>query len=118
MFIVIVLLVGRGEMESDMKLGSTVWIEHTDDGDIYFKVKMILERQPGSVEICRVCHRGQLDLTGHLIQRGMLDDKVYAVTHCLHCCAITVFVYHVEVGHVVLPEPGNCEDESGKPTQV
>lgn len=99
--------------ERDLQLGSTVWIEHKNTGDIYFKVKLILERQPGAVEVCRVCHRGQLGLMGHLIQTGILDDKVYAVTTCEKCCAVTVFIYHVEAGHHVLPESGNCDDEGG-----
>lgn len=104
----------RVSNEMDMRLGSTVWIEHKPDGDVYYRVKLIMERQPGSVEFCRVCHRGQLGLMGHIIQRGILDDKIYAVTHCDHCCAITVFIYHVETGQAVLPESGDCrENETG-----
>lgn len=100
-----------------MQLGSTVWIEHREDGDVYYKVKLILEKQPASVEFCKVCHRGELALMGHVIQTGLLDDKVYAVTHCVHCCAVTVFIYHVEPSLMALPEEADCEhkpeDSSG-----
>lgn len=97
-------------MENDLKIGTTVWIEHRDSGDVYYKVKLIMERQPASVEWCKVCHRGELALMGHLIQTGILDDKIYAVTHCLHCCAVTVFIYHVEAKVRELPESGDCSD--------
>ena len=100
-------------MDYDWKLGSTVWIEHKPDGDVYYKVKVILERQPGSIEFCRLCHRGQLSLMGHIIQNGMLDDKIYAVTHCEHCCGVTVFIYHVEHGTLTLPESGDCDAANG-----
>lgn len=82
-------------MEYDLKLGSTVWIDHTPDGDVYYRVRLILEKQPSQVEFCKACHKGQLALMGHLIQTGILDDKIYAVTHCEHCKAVTVFIYHV-----------------------
>lgn len=95
-------------MEQDWKLGSTVWIEHKPEGDVYYKVKIIMERQPASLEICHVCHRGELALMGHVIQQGILDDKIYAVAHCLSCCAVTVFIYHVEHSIPVLPEAGDC----------
>lgn len=97
-------------METDIKRGSTVWIEHKADGDVYYRVKIILEKQPGSVEFCKVCHRGELSLMGHLIQSGILDDKIYAVTGCDHCCAVTVFIYHVEHDSVTLPEKGTCDE--------
>lgn len=100
-------------METDLKIGSTVWIDHKANGDVYYRVKLILERQPGSHEFCRTCHKGQLALMGHLIQRGLLDDKIYAVMTCEKCCAVTVFIYHVEVGHFILPEFGDCDDEPG-----
>lgn len=99
-------------MESDLRLGSTVWIEHRKDGDVYFRVKIIIERQPGQAEFCKCCHRGQLTLMGHIIQTGLLDDKIYAVTTCGHCCAVTVFIYHVEAGSSVLPESGECHDQA------
>lgn len=95
-------------MEHDLKLGSTVWIEHKPDGDVYFKVKIINERQPGTIEICHVCHRGELSLMGHIVQQGLLDDKVYAVANCSKCCAVTVFIYHVEHSTLELPEKGGC----------
>lgn len=98
-------------MDRNLHLGTTVWIEHKADGDVYYKVKLILEKQPASIERCRVCHRGQLSLMGHLIQSGMLDDKVFAVTACDHCCAVTAFIYHVEHESLTLPEEGNCEHD-------
>jgi hypothetical protein len=99
-------------MYQDLKKGSVVWIEHKPDGDVYYRVKLILERQPASIEVCPLCHRGQLSLMGHLIQHGMLDDKIYAVSNCNHCCGITVFTYHVEAGLTVLPESGDCSGVS------
>lgn len=102
-------------MESDLRLGSTVWIEHKDSGDVYYRVKLIFEKQPALVEFCKVCQRGQLALMGHVIQKGILDDKVYAVCHCEHCCAVTVFIYHVEPSDLNLPEGGSCADQSDRP---
>lgn len=99
-------------METDLRIGSTVWIDHQDSGDVYYKVKLILERQPSSVEICRLCSRGQLKLAGHLIQTGILDDKIYAVCHCTKCCGITVFIYHVESHLHELPEVGSCDEQT------
>lgn len=98
-------------MEKDLALGSTVWIEHRDDGDVYFKVKLILEKQPAAVEFCKACHRGQLALMGHLVQTGILDDKVCAVCHCEHCCAVTVFIYHVEAHTRLLPQEADCDSQ-------
>lgn len=98
-------------MEQDLKLGSIVWIEHRDTGDVYYKVKLILEKQPARVEYCKVCHQSELALMGHIIQAGLLDDKIYAVMHCPHCCAVTVFIYHVEAQIRQLPEVGDCPDE-------
>lgn len=99
-------------MEHDLRLGSTVWIEHKAKGDIYYKVKIILEKQPSSIEICRVCLRGQLGLMGHIIQSGLLDDKVYAVAACEKCCAVTAFIYHVPHEELILPEEGDCADQN------
>lgn len=99
-------------MESDLRIGSTVWIDHTPHGDVYYKVKLILERQPSDHEFCKDCAKGHLSIMGHLMQAGILDDKIYAVMNCDKCCAITVFIYHVEAGYLNLPERANCEDKS------
>lgn len=99
-------------MEQDLKLGSTVWIEHKDTGDVYYRVKIINERQPGNLEVCHVCHRGQVILMGHVIQTGLLDDKIFAVMNCERCCAVTVFIYHVEHSVLVLPERADCNGET------
>lgn len=103
----------EGVLEQDLRPGSTVWIEHKPDGDVYYRVKFIHERQPGPTEFCKHCHRGQLMLMGHIIQSGFLDDKIYAVTHCPNCCGVTVFIYHVEAGHLALPESGGCDGSEG-----
>lgn len=98
-------------MVDDLRPGSVVWVEHTVDGDIYYKVKIILERQPMHVEVCRVCHNGKLALMGHVIQTGYLDDKVYAICRCAECCAFAVFIYSVTAGTHIMPEPGGCYHE-------
>lgn len=97
-------------MYQDMALGSLMWIDHGDDGDTYTRVKLIQERQPSAIEVCRVCHRGQLSVFGHLIQHNILDDIICAVTRCDHCCALTVFKYHLEAGTFSFGEARACTD--------
>lgn len=98
-------------MEYDLKIGTTVWIEHTDQGDITHRVKLILEKKPQDTELCKVCGQGHLTVHGLLIQHGILDDKIYAVSSCGHCEAITAFVYHVEARNLYLPEEGHDASE-------
>ncbi len=82
-------------METDLTLGTTVWIEHTSRGDVNYKVKFIRYRPPFSRETCLQCAKGQLVLMGHLVQYGILDDKIYAVMLCEHCKSVTVFISYV-----------------------
>lgn len=99
-------------MAENLPLGYAVWIEHSDGGDYYTRVKFILERQPAAFEVCPVCHRGDLALIGHLLQTGLLDDHIYAVSRCGSCCALTVFSYHVGADRRILPEKKECNNAS------
>lgn len=82
-------------LETDLTLGTTVWIDHTDKGDIAYKVKIIHYRDPRHPETCRVCSKGNLRMMGTLIQYGLLDDKIYTVMYCDTCHSATVFVTYV-----------------------
>lgn len=82
-------------MESGITLGTTIWVEHTDQGDVSYKVKFIHYREPTNHEFCRVCHEGHLQMMGHLVQYGILDDKIYSVMLCDQCKSVTVFVSYV-----------------------
>lgn len=79
-------------MDRDLQLGTTVWVEHTDNGDVQYKVKFIHYRQMSAHEICKVCHIGKLSHMGTLVQYGILDDKLYTVTFCPNCKNVTVFI--------------------------
>jgi hypothetical protein len=96
--------------EIDLRIGTTVWVESTDGGDVSHKVKLILEKQPKEHEYCKLCGQGQLVLMGHLVQMGLLDHKVYAVMLCEHCRGVTAFVYHVEARPLDFPEEGNTDE--------
>lgn len=100
-------------MNNDFRKGQTVWIRHDDSGDVLYKIKFVLERQPKETELCKHCAKGHLSLMGHLIQQGILDDKHFAVCYCEHCCSVTVFIYHVEASTSVLPPQADCAERDG-----
>lgn len=82
-------------LDADLALGSTVWVEHSENGDIAYRVKFIHYRIMTDHEICKVCHVGHLSQMGTLIQYGILDDKIYTVAFCPNCKNVTVFISFV-----------------------
>jgi hypothetical protein len=92
-------------------VGNVIWVEHKVTGDVFHRVKVVFERQPGETEFCKVCHKGKLSVLGHIVQYGILDDQIYAVAYCDHCCGFTAFSYHVEHLDRYLPEEAGCDDQ-------